>query len=543
MDKKRLVQNHRIKAAALIASAVLLCSFMLSSCGVMHQVFSKKVKVVFDANGGKLAGEALEKSKDSDGVTAELKCIVGDPLPDIKSEKKYYTFKGWYTEKDGGIKVAVASEDLSRLYAQYKSANKNREVEISKISVSQAGKSGDGSTGSSSKEDGSKNTTNTGSKNTVRISKDESENEIKVTFRVSEYYGQRLAFTNKKGKVLEEIAAESADEKGFAPEGTEFSAKLPNRKWMDSKVSAYYIKSFGNDHVDECKPKKFRITLGGQCDDFDQPVEGSMVWYGGAGETPANRTGVIVATDDDYVYARHESTDETEDGSVIYKWKKSDVMINLADVRTDIVYDIYNAYSSRFFPIKGKAMYVDNGGKGLARYASISKESAMHENNKTGKTTFMVPVQWDFAEKIALAQSRARDAGYTLYIVDTFRPMNSVNPVAKKVDDASLLAYGGTSAHNFGTAVDTGWQRVDENGEPIGEPYVKNLQALDKKKAVKGPHGNEREIWWQGVNKLPQEWWHYGDTLLASEYREHAKRVGALYVNTGECLSEKRSKM
>ena len=518
MDNKRLVKNNRIKAVTLLAVMVLVCSSVLSSCSLMHQVFSKKTEIVFDAGEGTLEGEALEKSKDSDGIRATLKCIVGDPLPDIKGTRKYFKFRGWYTEKEGGIKVGAPAEDTTALFAQYESANKDRKVRITNISTGKKG-------------------------NVVRISRDEAENEIKVTFHVSEYYGQRLAFTNKKGKVLEEISQETTSEQEFKPEGADFTAPVPNRKWMDKKVSTYYIKSFGNDHVDEGKPKKFRITLGGQCDVFDQPIEGSMVWYGGTDEAPANRTGVIVATDDDFVYARHESTDETEDGSIIYKWKKSDVMINLADVRTDIVYDIYNAYSSRFFPIKGKAMYMDNGGKGLSRYSAVSKDAAMHLNNKTGQMTFMVPVQWDFAEKVALAESRARDAGYTLYIVDSFRPMNAVNPVAKKVDDASLLAYGGTSAHNFGMAVDTGWQRVNENGEPVGEPYVKNLQALDKKKAVKGPHGNEREIWWQGVNKLPQEWWHYGDTLLTGEYREHARRVGALYVNTGECLSEKRSRL
>ena len=306
-------------------------------------------------------------------------------------------------------------------------------------------------------------------------------------------------------------------------------------------TSSYYIKSFGNDHVDEGEPVRFRIRLDGQYEHFDKPIEGSTVWYGGSEEAPDNRTAVILATDDKYVYARHESTNETEDGSIIYKWKKSDCMINLADVRTDIIYDIYNAYNSRFFPIRGKAMYMDNGGKGLKRYGEVSKDSAMHKNEKTGKTTFMVPVQWDFAEKVALAQSRARDAGVTLYIVDSFRPAASVDPVAKKVKDASLLAYGGTSAHNFGMAVDTGWQRVNEDGEPVGEPYDKNLQELDKKKAVKGPRGNSAEIWWQGIHKLPQEWWHYGDTNLDKEYRSHAKRVAELYVNQAECLSAKRS--
>ena len=517
----QLNRKHRSAAALLVLLTMLLSTAMvLSSCGVIHQVFSKKVEITFDAAGGVITGDDVKEGKSDSGESLSTythKCIVEDPLPDIKAEKKYYKFKGWYTEPEGGIKVAVAAEEMGTLYAQYSSANSNRSVEITDISTGTKG-------------------------NVVRIDKDEEKNRIKVSFRVSEYYGQRIAFTDKKGKEIKEIKGEAGQD-DFAPEGLTLETELPDRKWMDRKTTAYYIRSFGNDHVDKSKPVRFKVTLGGQYEYFDQPIEGSMAWYGGEGETHPSRAGVIIATDDDFVYVRHESTNETEDGSTIYKWKKSDVMINMADVRTDIVYDIYNAYSSRFFPIKGKAMYTNNGGKGLKRYNAISKDAAMHKNSKTGKTTFMVPVQWDFAEKVALAESRARDAGYTLYIVDSFRPMNSVNPVAKAVDDPSLLAYGGTSAHNFGTAVDTGWQRVDQNGKPVGEPYVKNLQALDKKKAAKGPNGNEREIWWQGVNKLPQEWWHYGDNTLNAKFRSHARRIGSLYVNQGECISEKRSKL
>ncbi|MBQ3424430.1 MAG: hypothetical protein IJH38_04440, partial [Clostridia bacterium] len=34
--------------------------------------------------------------------------------------------------------------------------------------------------------------------------------------------------------------------------------------------------------------------------------------------------------------------------------------------------NIINAYSSRFGPIQGKAMYMDNGKKGLKRYAPLA---------------------------------------------------------------------------------------------------------------------------------------------------------------------------
>ncbi len=509
------------------AALLLMCCVLLTSCAKVRDFFRKKADITFVANGGAIAEKYLEDEKNTgDSKSITMRCFAGDTLPDDIAEKQYYTFTGWYTKKEGGKRIISCPEKEATFYAQWESANLNRFVDITDIKVS--------TEASPAKKH-----------NLVRISSDSSKNSVNVTFKLSVWFGQQVAFTDKKGKVIEEINVSGEDADGtegkYSSDPVTVSCKLPDRKWMDRKTSSYYIKSFGNDHVDEGEPVRFRIRLDGQYEHFDKPIEGSTVWYGGSEKAPDNRTAVIMATDDKYVYARHESTNETEDGSIIYKWKKSDCMINLADVRTDIIYDIYNAYNSRFFPIRGKAMYMDNGGKGLKRYGEVSKDSAMHRNEKTGKTTFMVPVQWDFAEKVALAQSRARDAGVTLYIVDSFRPAASVDPVAKKVKDASLLAYGGTSAHNFGMAVDTGWQRVNEDGEPVGEPYDKNLQELDKKKAVKGPRGNSAEIWWQGVHKLPQEWWHYGDTNLDKEYRSHANRVAELYVNQAECLSAKRS--
>ena len=490
---------------------LLMCGTLLTSCKLIHQTFSKKVDIVFDANGGVLAGKNVDdeiKGKKN----GEIRCIVGDEIKGISAKRDYYDFTGWFSEKEDGIEVSTPSEEDTRLYAHWESANKNRNVEISDI---KAAGNADG---------------------LVRISEKEAENEIDVTFHLSEYYGQKLAFTTKKGKVISEITVPGAgDESSFQPDGTDVAGKIPNKKWMNRKVTTYYIKSFGNDHVDETDPVPVRIKLAGQSKYFDKPIEGSMVWYGGAGEAPKDRSAAVLATDDTYVYA-------ARDGKT-YKWEKEFVMINLADVRTDIVYDIYNAYSSRFFPIKGKAMYMDNGKSGLKRYEALSKDQAMHENRKTGATTFMVPVQWDFAPVVAKAQERARKSGNTLYIVDSFRPMGSVDPVAKKVDDASLLAYGGTSAHNFGMAVDTGWQKVDKDGNPVGKPFVKNLQALRKKAAVKGPNGNRRESWWEGVGKLAQEWWHYGDTTLNTSYRDAAKRVATLYVNQKPCISDKRSRL
>lgn len=382
----------------------------------------------------------------------------------------------------------------------------------------------------------------------VRIRTSRKKNDIKVRFTLSGYAGQKVAFVDRGGEPVEEIEVNAE----YGEKDVEVETGLPDRKWMNRKKTFYRIKSFGTDEIEESDITKFRISLLGQDRNFDKPVEGSTVWYGGAEEAPKERAGVILATDKAHVYAVPAYDDggrpaarkaKGKKGRRIYKWKKADCMINLADVRTDIVYDIYNAYSSRFYPIEGRAMYSDNGLPGLARYKFVTKEEAMSRNRKTGKKTFMAPVQWDFASVVAAAEKRARENGVTLYIADTFRPMGSVDPVAKAVDDAGLLAYGGTSAHNFGLAVDTGWQKVDEDGKPVGEPYARNLQALDRKLALKGPNGNSHEVWWTGVSKLRQEWWHYGDGMLKAGFREHARRAAVLYVNQKDCPSAKRSSL
>lgn len=543
MSAVRAARLCRTAAAGLL---ILLCVAALCSCGAIHRTFGAKADVTFDANGGIVTGSGVDTDGPSDPGIYTAKCLVGDALTGFTASKDYYDFTGWFTERDGGRKVTKCPEEDITLYAHWESANKDRSVDIENVKILQ------GETGSENEITGKTgNEDDPAEEFLVRINAEDSKNDLRLSFTISKRFGQEVYFVNKKGEEKKRIegfdqaSEDSGEEIGFSDEPVTMTCEIPDRNWMDHKSYSYYIQSMGNEHVDKSDILKITIVLDGQCEDFDEPIEGSMVWYGGPDEAPEDRAGVIVATDDDFVYvvSAVSALGEEARSETVYKWKKEDVMINLADVRTDIVYDIYNAYSSRFFPIRGKAMYMDNGAGGLKRYEAIAKEDAMHENRKTGKTTFMVPVQWNFAETVAGAQSAARDMGVTLYIVDSFRPMNSVGPVAKAVDDLSLLAAGGTSAHNFGMAVDTGWQLADENGDPIGDPYDKNLQELDKKKAVKGPRGNEHELWWEGVNKLPQEWWHYGDTLLNADYREHARRVGSLYVNRHECASTKRSKL
>ncbi len=512
---------------------LLVALVLLVIIGMVVAFFSMKdvVYVTFDSNGGALNGV--------DGpVTTSMH--AGEELTSDSPKLMYYEFDGWYTEAEGGEEVTEVPNTNSTVYAHWISANKDRTVKISNLKV------------------GKKN-------NTVRISRKEQKNKIKVTFTLNQYFGQMVAFVDKNGEVLEEILSADDPDQDYGHEEVKVTCYLPDRNWMNKKTSTYLIKSMANEHVDETKVAKLKIKLAGQYEHFDRPIEGSMVWYGGTADAPKDRAGIIAATDDDYVYVRRDGEE--------YKWEKGNCMINLPEVLSKRVYDIYHAYDSRFDPISGLCMYSDNGKAGIKRYKTVDQDDATHTNAKTGATTFMVPVQWDFAETIAQAQSRAEDSGYTLYIVDTFRPMDSVDPVADELvkqlaeeaaDEAEaeaeedengkkkkvtpkpktpLLQRGGVSAHSFGLAVDCGWQKINDKGEPVGEPYDENLQVLDNELAVEGPNGNSAQSWWSGVPKLPQMWWQYGNGSLPAAYSSQAKAVGSLYVNEGSCISCKRSQL
>ena len=328
----------------IVVVAVSLAAGALGSCSAVHRTFSKKAVITFDANGGIVTGSGVDTGGKSDPAVYEAKCIVGDALTSFTASRDYYDFLGWFTEKDGGNKVSKGPKSDAVLYAHWESSNKVRTVEISNVSAVTAG------------EPAVTGEEKTDYASMLRISADDDDNEVTVSFTINKWFGQDIAFVNKKGKLKETIDAAGENLK-FSDEPVTITCPLPDKKWMDHKEYSYYIKSLGNDHVDESDVTELKIVLDGQYVDFDKPIEGSMVWYGGTEASPADRTGVVLATDDDYVYAISAGGDvfDGDDAadSSIYKWKKSDVMINLADVRTDIVYDIYNAYSSRFFPTRG----------------------------------------------------------------------------------------------------------------------------------------------------------------------------------------------
>ena len=60
----QLNRKHRSAAALLVLLTMLLSTAMvLSSCGVIHQVFSKKVEITFDAAGGVITGDDVKEGK------------------------------------------------------------------------------------------------------------------------------------------------------------------------------------------------------------------------------------------------------------------------------------------------------------------------------------------------------------------------------------------------------------------------------------------------------------------------------------------------
>ena len=209
----------------LMASAVLLtCCALLTSCAKVRDFFRKKADITFVANGGAIAEKYLEDEKNTgDSKSITMRCFAGDTLPDDIAEKEYYTFTGWYTKKEGGKRIISCPEKDATYYAQWESANLNRFVDITDIKVS--------TEASPAKKH-----------NLVRISSDSSKNSVTVTFRLSAWFGQQVAFTDKKGKVIEEINVSGEDADGtegkYSSDPVTVSCKLPDRKWMDRKTSS-----------------------------------------------------------------------------------------------------------------------------------------------------------------------------------------------------------------------------------------------------------------------------------------------------------------
>jgi uncharacterized repeat protein (TIGR02543 family) len=99
--------------------AILMLTAVLSTAQAVNGA-TKKVKVTWNANGGKIGAAKITTTTVTKGAK------VGK----LKTPKKTgYAFKGWYTKKTGGTKITTATKVKKKViyYAQWK---KNANVNI-----------------------------------------------------------------------------------------------------------------------------------------------------------------------------------------------------------------------------------------------------------------------------------------------------------------------------------------------------------------------------------------------------------------------------
>ena len=111
-----------MKAKKLFSILVITMIAILMLTAVMSTVTavdaaSKKVKVTWNANGGKIGSSKITTT------TVKKDAKIGK-LP--KTPKKSgYTFAGWYTKKSGGTKITTAIKVKKKViyYAQWKKSS------------------------------------------------------------------------------------------------------------------------------------------------------------------------------------------------------------------------------------------------------------------------------------------------------------------------------------------------------------------------------------------------------------------------------------
>lgn len=134
---------------------------------------------------------------------------------------------------------------------------------------------------------------------------------------------------------------------------------------------------------------------------------------------------------------------KTADGKKVGWVDTENLLINLPDVRSDIIYNISNATTNTLFKIgsedknisqvkaktqytKGSVKLPDITGKKIYTYDSYdtNRNDGKVWNSKLEKAEFVCPVLYKFALKVGEAQNIAVQNGYYLKIYDGYRPQN-----------------------------------------------------------------------------------------------------------------------
>lgn len=180
------------------------------------------------------------------------------------------------------------------------------------------------------------------------------------------------------------------------------------------------------------------------------------------------RKAVIVESNNGYIKVKGKQIVNGE-AKEITGWQSASTnfLINMAEINTNIQYDITNAYKSRFMignDGKGSATdavlssgektskgnkcqikkYNSNQsqdtkyktgsvnlsgitGKALYTYDTQGELNGKVKSDKLDKNAFVAPVLWKLAREIGFAECVAERNGYNLKIYDTYRPQNVCN--------------------------------------------------------------------------------------------------------------------
>lgn len=253
-------------------------------------------------------------------------------------------------------------------------------------------------------------------------------------------------------------------------------------------------------------------------------------------------------------------------------------MINLPDVIPSIIYDNTNSYSSLF----------KSSGYELSNITGKALYDAKKMNSRLEKQEFIMPVMYDMAKKICIAQQLALKEGNSLKIYEAFRPhsiQKSVATALKELVDTNEVVNAGInngswseswfiaqsiSNHQRGIAIDVSLVKVknttiksvgnyaytsitdyEEYNMPtkmhelssaaVTFKYGVNSQSQDAWKNVPlAKSMNEPAIKLQNyctsanLSPLASEWWHFND-LQTKENLKGYLSSGQYFIT--ECYS------
>lgn len=240
--------------------------------------------------------------------------------------------------------------------------------------------------------------------------------------------------------------------------------------------------------------------------------------------------------------------------------------INLPDVVPSIIYNNTNASSSVF-----RSSYIE-----IPEITGEQLYEMSDYNERLDQETFIMPILYATAKKVAAAQELALQNGESLKLYETFRPLDTQMRVtlamASLAEENEEVYQGvnqepwgqgwfisqGVSNHQRGAAIDVTLVRVDSLDEQIiGDFHVPNIveyteyemhtpmHELSADSVVfTEPIARDRRHLWQeysireivtepsirlqqyvteaGMQPLPSEWWHFDDVQVLQALGEDA---------------------